>query len=340
MTGGRALLSALLALTMLAIDASATDIAARITARQLPGFSVSDPSRVRFSRLDYVGGFEVRSDRREVGGLSGLVIGDGGRRFLSLSDDGLMVKAQIERDARGRPVGLSSATVRRLRTSKGMLSRDKAQSDTESLDVFVGEGGRSFGVVSFEGRPTVMVGPMDADGFVGPMTAIDLPKETRLLQANRGLESVAALPAGNGLGGRFIILAEEAERGAKTDNQPGWVVGGKSPYSFRVRRTDGYDLTDAKVGPDGRLYVLERSFSFLTGIRCRIRVFSLSDIRPGAVIEGETLLEASMSEEIDNMEGLAIWRTAGGETRISLISDDNRAFLQRTLYLEFRLGSP
>ena len=40
------------------------------------------------------------------------------------------------------------------------------------------------------------------------------------------------------------------------------------------------------------------------------------------------------------MEGLAIWRTAGGETRISLISDDNRAFLQRTLYLEFRLGSP
>ena len=99
-------------------------------------------------------------------------------------------------------------------------------------------------------------------------------------------------------------------------------------------------LTDAKVGPDGRLYVLERSFSFLTGIRCRIRVFSLSDIRPGAVIDGETLLEASMSEEIDNMEGLAIWRTAGGETRISLISDDNRAFLQRTLYLEFRLGSP
>ena len=114
----------------------------------------------------------------------------------------------------------------------------------------------------------------------------------------------------------------------------------KREYSFRVRRTDGYDLTDAKVGPDGRLYGLERSFSVLTGIRCRVRVFSLSDVRPGGVIDGETLFEASMSEEIDNMEGLAIWRTAEGETRLSLISDDNRAFLQRTLYLEFRLGGP
>ena len=118
------------------------------------------------------------------------------------------------------------------------------------------------------------------------------------------------------------------------------MIGGKAPLAFRVRRSDGYDLTDAKIGPDGRLYVLERSFSFLAGVRCRIRAFRLSDIRPGAVIDGDTLLEASMSEEIDNMEGLSVWKTAGGETRISLISDDNRVFLQRTLYLEFRLGSP
>lgn len=340
MRGGRALFSALLAFSTLAFDVSAADIAARITARPLAGFSVSDPSRVRFGRLDYVGGFEVRADRREVGGLSGLAIEDGGRRFLALSDDGLMVKAQVERDSRGRPIGLSSASIRRLRTTKGTLSRAKSASDTESLDVYPGDRGRPFGVVSFEGRPMVMVGPMDADGFVGPLSAIDLPKDTRQLQVNRGLESVAALPAGNGLGGRFVILAEAAERGAKTDNPPGWVVGGRAPYAFRIRRDDGYDLTDAKVGPDGSLYVLERSFSFLAGVRCRIRVFSLSDIRAGAVIDGDTLLEASMSEEIDNMEGLAIWRTAGGETRISLISDDNRAFLQRTLYLEFRLAAP
>lgn len=340
MRGGRALLPALTALMLIATEAVAADIATRITARPLAGFSISEPAKVRFGRLDYVGGFEIRADRREVGGLSGLVISDAGRSFLSLSDDGFMVRAKIERDARGRPVGLSSASIRRLRTPKGPLSLNKALSDTESIDVYTGEGRRPFGVVSFERRPTVMIGPLGADGFVGPLTAIDLPKDVGRLQANRGLESVAALPAGNSLGGRFVILAEAAERDAATDNPPGWVIGGKAPFAFRVRRSDGYDLTDAKVGPDGRLYVLERSFSFLAGIRCRIRAFRLADIRPGALIDGDTLLEASMSEEIDNMEGLSVWKTAAGETRISLISDDNRAFIQRTLYLEFRLGAP
>lgn len=339
MRGGRALLSAVCALGMVTV-ATAADIATRVAVRPLTGFSISEPSRVRFGALDYVGGFEIRADRREVGGLSGLAVTDGGRRLLSISDDGLMVQARIERDARGRPAGLSSASIRRLATSKGSLSRDKAQSDTESIDLYVGEGGRSFGVVSLERRPTVMIGPLGADGFVGPLTAIDLPKELRRLKANQGLESVAALPTGNSLGGRFVVLAEAAERGATTDDPPGWVIGGKAPFAFRLRRTGDYDPTDAKVGPDGRLYVLERSFSILAGVRCRIRAVRLADLRPGAVVDGDVLFEASMSEEIDNMEGLSIWKAPGGETRISLISDDNRAFLQRTLYLEFRLRAP
>lgn len=336
MKAGRALFSAFFAFVMVATDASADDAAANLTLRPLPSFSIVDPARVRFGKLDYVGGFEIRSDRREVGGLSGLVISDAGRSFLSLSDDGVMVRARLDRDESGRPIGLSAASIRRLVTSKGPLPRNKALSDTESIDVFTDDGGRRFGVVSFEQRPMVMVGPLEADGFVGVLTAMDLPKDVRRLQANRGLESVAALPAGNSLGGRFIILAEEAERGATTVDQPGWVIGGVAPLGFRVRRLNGYDLTDAKIGPDGRLYVLERTFSLAEGVRCRIRSFSLSDIRPGAVIDGDTIFEASLAEEIDNMEGLAIWKTASGETRISLISDDNHLFIQRTLYLEFR----
>jgi hypothetical protein len=338
MRGGRAFLAALLLLVPAV--AAAADVAAKIIARPLAGFSVTEPERTRFGRLDFVGGFEIRSDRREVGGLSGLVVSAGGRRLLSLSDDGLMLVAGIDRDAAGRPVGLSEARIRRLATTKGPLPRSKVQSDTEGLDVYVGPNGRPFGVVSFEQRPAVMVGPVGADGFIGAVSAIDLPAEVRRLQPNRGLESVAALPKGSGLAGRFVILGEEAERGAGTEDQPGWVIGGKAPLAFRVRSTGGYDLTDAKVGSDGRLYVLERKFSFLGGLWARIRVFRLADIRPGAVIDGEVVMEASMAEQIDNMEGLSIWRTEGGETRLSLISDDNHSLLQRTLYLEFRLRTP
>lgn len=328
------------ALLLCTLPAIAADIAATIDSRPLAGFSLSEPGRTRFGGLDWVGGFVVRSDRREVGGLSGLVVSDGGGRLLAISDDGLMMKAAIDRDGRGRPIGLSDASIRRMQTASGPLPRRKEASDSEGLDVYPGPDGRPYGIVSFEQGAGVMTGPIGADGFIGTMTAVPVPKETRRLLPNRSLESVAALPAKNGPGGRFVILAEAAEPQAGTDDPPGWVIGGKAPVAFRVRRTGGYDLTDAKVGPDGRLYVLERRFSLLQGINCRIRVFNLGDIHAGAVIDGPVLFEASMSEEIDNMEGLAIWKTASGETRLSLISDDNRAFLQRTLYLEFRLARP
>jgi hypothetical protein len=37
------------------------------------------------------------------------------------------------------------------------------------------------------------------------------------------------------------------------------------------------------------------------------------------------------------MEGLDVWRRADGALMVSIVSDDNRSFLQRNLYLEFRL---
>jgi hypothetical protein len=42
-----------------------------------------------------------------------------------------------------------------------------------------------------------------------------------------------------------------------------------------------------------------------------------------------------MRQEIDNMEGLSIHPGADGERILTLISDDNFSFLQRTLLLQF-----
>ncbi len=40
------------------------------------------------------------------------------------------------------------------------------------------------------------------------------------------------------------------------------------------------------------------------------------------------------------MEGLSVHRTAGGETVLTLISDDNFSAIQRTLLLQFTLAEP
>lgn len=303
----------------------------------LASFAIGHPERTRFGAFEWIGGFEVTSPVRDVGGLSGLLIGKGGSRLMSISDDGLMLTAAIRRDAAGRPIGLSDGRLRPMRLVGGRVLRGKSEADSESIDLLDGEGPPR-AVISFEGDlPKVLVGAVDADGFPGPLTPVTLPADTRRLRRSKGLESIAALPPGAGIDGSMVIIGERAEYRAATEDPPGWVIGGRRPIRFRLRRIGDYDPTDAKVGPDGRLYVLERLFSIGSGIGARIRRFDLGALREGAVVEGETVFEANLADQIDNMEGLALWRDGAGATRASLISDNNRSFLERTLYLEFKL---
>jgi hypothetical protein len=315
--------------------AVADDVAPTLTTPVLPGFSIGHPERTRFGALEWVGGFEIEADASDVGGFSGLVVRDGGRRLLTLADNALMMVAAIRRDGEGRPVGLDGARARYLDGVKGP-KHTLHEADTESIDLQATPDG-VVAAISLEMWPRVYLGPVGDDGFVGALTPVRLPKSTEMLTRTKGLESVAFVPASLGLDGRLIILGERVERGADTDNQPGWLIGGRNPIRFRIHRTGDYDLTDAKFGPDGRLYVLERLFSLTAGIRARIRRFDVDHLAEGVVLDGETIFEANLAEQIDNMEGLSIWQDDTGGTRVSLISDNNRLILQRTLYLEFRL---
>ena len=71
----------------------------------------------------------------------------------------------------------------------------------------------------------------------------------------------------------------------------------------------------------------------------RIRRLALGDIKPGAVVDGPTMFEADLGHEIDNMEGISVHKS-GGETVLTLISDDNFSIIQRTLLLQFTLAEP
>ena len=49
-----------------------------------------------------------------------------------------------------------------------------------------------------------------------------------------------------------------------------------------------------------------------------------------------TLLETRLGE-LDNMEGISVWRDADGRIRVTLISDDNFFPLQQTMFAEYLL---
>jgi hypothetical protein len=121
-------------------------------------------------------------------------------------------------------------------------------------------------------------------------------------------------------------------------NHTGWLWVKDTPRRIIIRDTREFDITSAAALPDGAVIILERRFRWTEGVKMRLRYLKTTTLALGPAIEGETLFEADMGYEIDNMEGLAVHKGAQGETVLTLVSDNNfNTVLQRTLLLQFTL---
>ena len=115
------------------------------------------------------------------------------------------------------------------------------------------------------------------------------------------------------------------------------MIGGPTPGAIAIKDLGGFDITDAAPLPDGGIVLLERRFRYSEGIKMRIRRIAAKELKPGALITGEILLEARDALNIDNMEAISAHRSKSGETILTLMSDDNFSPLQRTLLMQFAL---
>ena len=97
----------------------------------------------------------------------------------------------------------------------------------------------------------------------------------------------------------------------------------------KAARCSAFLPVGADVGPDGRFYLLERDFTGV-GFRTRIRSFAPD-------FTGERLLLEAANATHDNLEGISVWTDPEGDLRLTLISDDNFRFFQRTEIVEYRL---
>src|SRR4029077_3219796 len=142
-----------------------------------------------------------------------------------------------------------------------------------------------------------------ARGFTRSLgEVVPLAPAARKLPYNRGLEALVMVPRGFALAGTLIAISE---RGLDAGgNIIGFLVGGKAPGQFGVRRTENFDVSDAVLLPSGDLLLLERKFSLLGGMGIRIRRMALASFAPGAVIDGPSIFNADLGNEIDNMEGI------------------------------------
>ncbi len=330
-----ALVAASLVLGSNIAPASAPKIAAApvkidVRANPITTFERSDPTRTRFGKLEFRGGIELTSSYRAFGGLSALRLSGGGERFLAISDKGRWFRGRILY-ADGRPAGLADVEAAPALGPDGRPLSARGWYDTESI---AEDGGTLY--VGIERVNQIVRFDYGKDGLLARGVPIAVPPEVKRLPYNKGLEALVFVPAGLPLAGTLLALSE---RGLDaTGNLMGFLIGGPSPGIFSIKRIDEFDISDAALLPEGDLLVLERRFTWLTGIAMRIRRIALAGIRPGTIVDGPILIEADMSHQIDNMEGLAVHRGAAGETVLTLISDDNFSPLQRTVLLQFTLA--
>ncbi|MGC1427854.1 MAG: esterase-like activity of phytase family protein [Albidovulum sp.] len=257
-----------------------------------------------------------RGEGADFGGFSGLSITNSGADLLTVSDRGVMVRADIRRDSAGRIQDVSIVWQAPLRDNFDRPV-DGFTADAEALAVE--PDGTAF--VGFESYTRVIaLHPPD-------MTPTPLHRWDRFkaLWGNTGFESLALHPDG-----RLFAIVEAATDGqrqvlVRAENE--WIVGPDLPAGH------GFDLTDAAFDAAGVLYLLERRLAYTAGYATRVsRVVLSSDVFGPA----EILLETAPGV-LDNMEGLSLWQGADGRQMISLISDDNFLPFQNTTIAEFEL---
>lgn len=287
-------------------------------------------AETRFGPLEFLGGIEFSSSDSRLQSLSSIRFRSDGQSFVSVLDTGNWLTGRIERDAGGRLSGLSDVSISPILIQGGRAG-SKYYTDAEGLALRRGQA-----IVSFEQRHRVDVYPDPGFETSAPLKTLDPVIPRHEFRMNAGMETLAVSPSSSPLKGVLVVVTEHSID--DDGNSFAAILEGPLRGVFKVARHDPYDVTDGAFLPSGDFLLLERRFSFTGGLGMRIRRIRGDSIRPGAVVDGEVLIDADMGYAIDNMEGLDVVIGPEGKPHLILVSDDNGNLLQRNVMLEFRLN--
>jgi hypothetical protein len=276
-------------------------------------------SAAPLSTPNYIASIIWERDDPGHGGFSGLEMADDGLAFTVISDRARWTQGTITRDAEGRIIAIRATKVTDLLDQTGAGLKGQ-RADSEGLAI--GPDGQAF--ISFEGQGTARV--MQFSGLAA--AGRDLPKapEFATLRLNAALEALAIDASGT------LYTLPESPRG-KGPFPVFRFRNGTWDHRLTLPRDSGFDPVGADFGPDGRFYVLERGFHGIFGFSSRVRSFAL-----GSDGFGDMRLELQTAPAThDNLEGLAVWRDTQGFIRLTMVSDDNFFWGQRSEFVEYRV---
>jgi len=270
--------------------------------------------------LRLVGMWQLESPNTEFGGYSALLaLPD--RRLVAYSDRGGVLTFTPPGEGQGEPefqqIPVTKAVAYNL--------------DFESATRDPATGLRWIGIENVNA-----IVRLSADG---EPQDVRQPPEMQDWPRNSGAEAMLRLPDG-----RFIVLGEREGISSLTAGPAllfaGDPVDGAEAIRFRFVPPQGFLPTDLAGLPDGRVLILLRGLGFgVPPFRAKLVVADPSRIRAGEAWPWTPFSELSPPLPRDNYEGMAIVPTPDGGADLWIISDDNKASLQRTLLIRLHLVS-
>ena len=262
------------------------------------------------------------SDAR-FGGFSGLSLSNNGRDMVALSDRGAIFRGRIVRDDLDAPVDIERIQFLPVRQIDGQ-NTSGFSADSEGLAMT-----KTGGVyISFEGFHRVRF----YENISAPAQDIPRHPDFKKMQRNSSLEALAVDARG------ALYTLPERSGGAQKPFplyrfwQGQWDIVGEIP------RKGEFLVVGADFADDGRLYILERGFSWVSGFASRVRSFRINAGTMDADAMDEQVHLTTRWGRFDNLEGISLWRDKDGRKRITMVSDDNFRIYQRTELVEYVLG--
>lgn len=295
----------------------------RVEATPIASFN-NFTSTTKFGAFTWRGGLTLTSPTPEFGGLSGLTLSSNCEDLLAISDQGRWFTARLNYDG-ATLSGLETPVLQAMRDSKGLSRTDGIWSDAEAVTKL--QSGKF--AVAFERRVHVGTFDIAAKGLSARLVSVPYPPAIDDGPWNGEIESLGQLPSGD-----FIAVAER-QRNAD-GNSLAWIWNGTRTTAFALKRYSSFNVTDLAVAPDGSVLTVERSITKTSLPGMAIRRFDPKSVKAGDLLKPELLLEANVPiYAIDNMEGIALCER-GGETRVTLLSDNNfNTHIQSTVLLQF-----
>ena len=301
-----------------------------VTAARILNFHVGDTT-TRFGRLEFVGGLELQAEAGGFGGFSGLRLDRDRVHFVAVTDRCKVLDGILVRDITGTVHDVSNVQLRPLPPGpNGKAVPKSGFADCEALEI---SGAQAF--VGFEYNSKIARFDVGPDGSFSNFASVSPQPGIGRLVVNRGIEAIAIFPQASQFAGSFIAIAEETFNAI--GNHRAFIIGAVDVQELAIEQRDGFAITDADFLPNGDLVILERRFGMQVSPGVRIRQISAAQLVPAATAGGRIIMEATLSNRIDNMEGIDASADATGQIYLTLISDNNFNYFQSNLLLEFKL---